>query len=70
MDKGPWFAVYWKNSGWVVTSEDFTHDVYLSIHGDLHESAKRRPNKKQYALWLAKTLNEAAKAVAIKFLKR
>ena len=57
MDKGPWRA---SEDGHSIFSEDFTADVSLHIHGDFIDDHHR----KDYAVWLARTLNEAARAQA------
>ena len=54
-DKGPWQAHRAKDGFWEVASADFTHDVVLSISGDFGLEEER----KEYAMWLAKTLNES-----------
>ncbi len=56
-DKGPW-SIY-KEGGMTrqfmqIASEDFTHDVILTIYGDFDDQSR-----KQYAEWLISVLNKA-----------
>ncbi|MFA6509987.1 MAG: hypothetical protein WCV62_05980 [Candidatus Peribacteraceae bacterium] len=53
MDKGPWKVRRSDKYGALVTSDDFTHDVTLTISGDF----RNRAEKIKYAEWLAKRLN-------------
>lgn len=57
MDKGPWRA---GDDGKDVFSGDFTADVALRISGDFIDGHHR----KDYAAWLARTLNDATRAQA------
>jgi hypothetical protein len=51
-DKGPWSVVL-TESGWGVSSDDFTHDVLLRVSGDFADKDERR----RYCEWLAEKLN-------------
>lgn len=55
MDKGPW-EVRRVIGGWEVWSDDFDHDVALSITGDFEDDVERR----KYAEWLCAKLNGTA----------
>ena len=55
MDKGPWKA---SEDGRNVMSDDFDHDVMLTISGDF-ESPEQRLS---YATWLAQALNDVCTA--------
>jgi hypothetical protein len=57
MDKGPWVV---DHDGRTIYSEDFAADVTLVINGDFMDAHHR----KDYAVWLARTLNEATRSPA------
>lgn len=52
-DKGPWTV---SADGKLIISDDFTHDVILTVTGDFFDDVQR----KQYADDLASRLNETA----------
>jgi hypothetical protein len=54
MDKGPWHA-----GVTAVYSDDFTHDVHLTIHGDFADDNQREEYAKGLALMLNRTTQEA-----------
>lgn len=58
-DKGPW-SIYeegdMSKQFMRIASDDFTHDVILTIYGDFDDDSR-----KQYAEWLISVLNEAGK---------
>ena len=53
-DSGPWSARYDESTREVyVESDDFAHDVTLTVNGDF----RHRAEKMKYADWLARRLN-------------
>ena len=57
-DQGPWKVERWETHGICVASDDFFHDVILSISGDFESDEQ----KMAYATWLAETLNKSNKS--------
>ena len=56
MDKGPWSLTRpapYATRGWALASDDFAHDVWLTITGDFESDEQHRA----YAEWLRDRLN-------------
>jgi hypothetical protein len=59
VDKGPWYVIETRGR-FSVVSDDFNHDVLLTISGDFDSKESRR----EYANWLAESLTKLCKGVS------